>query len=138
MLGGGPGRGTSRWRGSLVGDEPALRLPGVRPRPTTRASGSSSTIGTTFTFVTEGIEAALEQAREAAGDKDVGISGGASVGQQYLKAGLVDELQLHVAPVLLGGGTRLFEDTGLEQIGLEPLRVADSPAVTHLKYRVVH
>ena len=103
-------------------------------RPASRSIRTSRT----FTFVTAGIEAALEQAREAAGDKDVGISGGASVGQQYLAAGLLDELQLHVAPILLGGGTRLFEDTGPEQFELEPLRVVHSPAVTHLKYRVVH
>src|SRR5829696_9607234 len=66
--------------------------------------------GTTFTFVTDGIEAALEQARAAAGDKDVLVGGGGSVAQQYLKAGLLDQLQLHVVPVLLGDGVRLFEN----------------------------
>ena len=90
--------------------------------------------GTTFTFVTDGIESAVEQARAAAGDKDVGIGGGASVAQQCLRAGLLDELQIHVAPLLLGGGVRLFEDVDAE---LETIRVIDSPGVTHLRYRVV-
>jgi dihydrofolate reductase len=95
--------------------------------------------GTTFTFVTDGIEAALEQAKEAAGDKDVAIGGGANVAQQYLKAGLVEELTLHVAPVLLGEGTRLFEDhLGPEQVKVECTRVIESPAATHLRYRVVN
>jgi dihydrofolate reductase len=88
---------------------------------------------TTFTFV-EGIEPALEQAREAAGDKDVAIGGGADVFQQYLRAGLVDELTIHLVPLLLGGGKRLFED--LEGVELEPASVTSSPAVTHLSYRV--
>ena len=91
--------------------------------------------GTTFTFVTDGIESALEQARAAAGDKDVQIGGGANVAQQYLAAGLVDELNLHVAPVFLGGGVRLFErHVGAEPPKLECTRVVQSPAVTHLSY----
>jgi dihydrofolate reductase len=90
---------------------------------------------TTFTFVTDGIESALAQAREAAGDQDVFIGGGAAVINQYLAAGLVDELELHVVPVLLGGGERLFEGVGPE-IKLEQIRVVDAPGVTHLKYRV--
>jgi dihydrofolate reductase len=95
--------------------------------------------GTTFTFVTDGIEAGLAQAQEAAGDKDVAIGGGANVAQQYLKAGLVDELTLHVAPVLLGEGTRLFENhLGPEQVKVECTRVIESPAATHLRYRVVN
>ena len=93
--------------------------------------------GTTFTFVTEGIEAALEQARAAAGDKDVFVGGGASVVQQYLEAGLLEELQIDLAPVLLGSGTRLFDGLGAAQPALELIRVVESPAVTHLKYRVV-
>jgi dihydrofolate reductase len=93
--------------------------------------------GTTFTFVTDGVESAVEQAKAAAGDKDVGIGGGASVAQQCLRAGLLDELQIHVAPLLLGGGVRLFDDLGSEQIELEPTRVIESPGVTHLRYRVV-
>jgi dihydrofolate reductase len=93
--------------------------------------------GTTFTFVTEGIEAALEQARKAADDRNVSLAGGASVAQQYLKAGLVDEMQIHVAPVFLGGGVRLFETFGDDLPQLELTRVIDSPTVTHLKYRVL-
>jgi dihydrofolate reductase len=92
--------------------------------------------GTSFTFVTDGVEAALEQARAAAGDKDVSLAGGANVAQEYLQAGLLDELQLHLVPVFLGGGVRLFD--GLRpEIELESMRVIESDAVTHLKYRVV-
>ena len=90
---------------------------------------------TTFTFVTEGIESALNQAREAAGDQDVFIGGGADVINQYLAAGLVDEVELHVAPILLGGGARLFE--GVPELTLEQLRAVEAPGVAHLKYRVV-
>jgi dihydrofolate reductase len=93
--------------------------------------------GTTFTFVTDGLESALDQARSAAGDKDVSVAGGANVIQQYLTAGLLDEIQIHVAPVLLGDGRRLFENLGAEQRELETIRVIDSPGVTHLKFRVV-
>jgi len=92
---------------------------------------------TTFTFVTEGIESALARAREAAGDKDVFIGGGADVINQYLAAGLVDELELHVAPILLGGGARLFDGVG-PNIKLEPLRTVEAPGVAHRKYRVVN
>ena len=88
--------------------------------------------GTTFHFVTDGIEAALAQAREAAGDKDVAIGGGASVIQQYLAAGLVDEFQVHVVPLLLGDGVRLFD--GGVQRPIEKTRAIDSPGVTHLKF----
>jgi dihydrofolate reductase len=91
---------------------------------------------TTFTFVTDGVEAALEQARAAAGDKDVHIAGGADVVQQYLNAGLLDELELHVVPVLLGGGVRLLDQVGTALIDLELDRVAGSPKVAHLRYRV--
>ena len=91
--------------------------------------------GTTYFFVTDGVEAALERARAAAGDKDVAIAGGANVVQQYLAAGLVDELQVHVAPLLLGGGVRLF-DGGGDQPALQQVRVVESPAVTHLRYEV--
>ena len=93
--------------------------------------------GTTFTFVTEGVKSAVEQAKAAAGDKDVSIGGGASIAQQCLRAGLLDELQIHVAPLLLGGGVRLFDDLGGEGIELEVTRVIESPGVTHLRYRVV-
>jgi dihydrofolate reductase len=93
--------------------------------------------GTTFTFVADGIESALEQARAAAGDKDVSIAGGANTVQQYLNAGLLDELQIHLVPLMLGGGVRLFDQADPERIGLEPIRVVESPGVTHLKYRVL-
>lgn len=93
--------------------------------------------GTTFTFVTDGIESALDQARAAAGDKDVSVGGGANTIQQCLTAGLLDEIQIHIAPMLLGGGIRLFEHLGTQQIDFEPTRVIESPAVTHLRFRVV-
>ena len=89
---------------------------------------------TTFTFVTDGIHAALDQARAAAGDRDVFIGGGAHVINQYLAAGLVDEIELHVVPILLGGGARLFDRVG--PLKLEPIRTVEAPGVTHLKYRV--
>jgi dihydrofolate reductase len=92
--------------------------------------------GTSFSFVTDGIQAALEQARTAAGDKDVALAGGASVVQQYLKAGLLDELQIHLAPVLLGDGTSLFDRLGIDVTGLEVTRVLVSPSVTHLRFQV--
>jgi dihydrofolate reductase len=92
---------------------------------------------TTFHFVTEGTEAALDRAREAAGDKNVGIGGGASVARQYLKAGHLDELLIHVAPILIGDGVRLFDDPGSDQVELECTQVIQSPAATHLRYRVV-
>src|SRR3954452_14416340 len=91
---------------------------------------------TTFTFVTDGIESALAQAREASGDQDVFIGGGADIINQYLAAGLVDELELHVVPLLLGGGARLFEGVGPD-LKLEGLRAVEAPGVAHLKYRVV-
>jgi dihydrofolate reductase len=92
--------------------------------------------GTTFTFVTGGIEAALEQARAAAGDKDVAVAGGANAIQQYLNAGLIDELQIHVTPVLLGGGVRLFDDVQKAPFGLEYTSVIESSSVSHLRLRV--
>ncbi|MBA2383173.1 MAG: dihydrofolate reductase family protein [Actinobacteria bacterium] len=93
--------------------------------------------GTTFTFVTDGVEGALEQARAAAGDKDVGVGGGASTIGQFIEAGLLDELQVHIAPLLLGGGIRLFEGVRSEGVQLERTRVIDSPAVTHVRFRIV-
>jgi dihydrofolate reductase len=92
--------------------------------------------GTTFTFVSDGIDSALAQARTAAGEQDIALAGGADIIQQYLKAGLVDEIQVHVIPLLLGAGTRLFDHIGAGPRALEPLRVIASPGVTHLKYRV--
>jgi dihydrofolate reductase len=92
--------------------------------------------GTSFTFVTDGIESALDQARAAAGDKNVALGGGADVVQQYLKAGLLDELQLHVVPVLLGGGVSLFGRLAVDAAELEQTRVIASPSVAHLRYSV--
>jgi dihydrofolate reductase len=89
--------------------------------------------GTTFHFITDGIEAALERARDAAEGEDVSLAGGASVARQYLAAGLLDEMDLAVVPVLLGAGERLFDGTAVE---LEQLRAVEAPGVTHLKYRV--
>jgi dihydrofolate reductase len=91
---------------------------------------------TTFTFVTDGIESALAQAREAAGGKDVYIGGGADIINQYLAAGLVDELEVHVSPLVLGGGARLFDGVGPD-LKLEQLRAVEAPGVAHLKYRVL-
>ena len=93
--------------------------------------------GTTFIFVTEGLERAIEDARAAAAEKDVLVAGGASAIDQAISAGLVDELQLHLAPVLLGGGARLFDDVGPEPPRFELTKVIESPLVTHVRYRVV-
>jgi dihydrofolate reductase len=116
------------------GDTPPFQMPVFvlthHPRETLTMNG-----GTSFAFVTDGIESAFEQARAASGSKDVAVAGGASVVQQCLRAGLLDELQLHIAPVLLGDGVRLFD--GGEQAKLEVVRVVDSPTVTHVKYRVL-
>jgi dihydrofolate reductase len=92
--------------------------------------------GTTFHFVTEGIEAGLKLATEAAGGKDVWLTGGASVIQQYLRAGLLDEIEISLAPVLLGGGERLFADLEGSEIELEQVRAVEAPGVTHIRYRV--
>jgi len=90
---------------------------------------------TTFHFVTDGIEAALERAKEAARGKDVTLGGGANVAQQYLMAGLIDEMEIHVVPVLLGDGARLFDNTDSQQTEYECIRVVNSPTVSHYKYR---
>jgi dihydrofolate reductase len=92
--------------------------------------------GTTFTFVTDGIESAMERAKSVAGDKDIAIAGGANVINQYLKAGLIDELWLHIAPVTIGEGQRLFLDT--PNINLQPLEVRTTDLVTHIKYAIKH
>jgi dihydrofolate reductase len=93
--------------------------------------------GTAYTFVTDGIASALEQAKAAVGDKDVKVTGGANTVQQYIKGGLLDEIQVHVVPVLLGSGIRLFEQLGSKYIELESARVIESPGVTHLRFRVI-
>lgn len=92
---------------------------------------------TTFTFVTDGIESVLREAKAAAGDKNVAVGGGASIAQQCIRAGLLDEIQIHLVPVLLGEGIRLFEHPGAERIKLERTRVIESPFATHLRFRVV-
>jgi dihydrofolate reductase len=92
--------------------------------------------GTTYHFVTDGIERALERAKEAADGQDVRLWGGARVVQQYLAAGLLDVLELHVVPVLLGDGARLFDNLGGAGVKLEQVRAVEAPGVTHLKYRV--
>lgn len=92
--------------------------------------------GGVYTFVTEGIESALKKAKAAAGDKDVTVMGGANLAQQYLKAGLIDDIQIHLVPVLFGAGTRLFDNLGSEHIRFEPIHVLDAPGVTHLRFRL--
>lgn len=91
--------------------------------------------GTRFTFVTDGIESALDQARSAAAGKDIAIAGGADVIQQYVGAGVVDEINLHVAPMMLGGGVRLFDGPG-DPLELDIVRTVESPAATHVRYRI--
>jgi dihydrofolate reductase len=134
MFGGGPGPwGEDPWEG-WWGDDPPFHTPVFvlthHEREPLEKQG-----GTTFIFVTDGIESALEQAKQAAGDKDVALGGGADVAQQYLAAGRIDELDLNVVPVLLGGGTRLFDNLGAG-VGLEQLRAIEAPGVTHIKYAV--
>jgi dihydrofolate reductase len=90
-----------------------------------------------YTFVTEGIESALRQAQEAAGERHVMIVGGASLGRAYIAAGLVDEIQIHIVPVLFGSGTRMFEDLRHGHMQLEPIEVVATPSATHIRYRVV-
>ncbi|HEX9967501.1 MAG TPA: dihydrofolate reductase family protein [Solirubrobacterales bacterium] len=118
------------------GDEPPFRNPVFvlthRPQEPLAKEG-----GTTFTFV-EGIESAVAQAREAAGDKDVAIAGGGQAIREAIEAGLLDELEIHLVPVLLGGGVRLldFEPAAAARIEVEPLHAIDSPGVTHLRFGV--
>jgi dihydrofolate reductase len=132
MFGGGDGPWDESWTG-WWGEDPPFHAPVFvlthHPREPLPMQG-----GTTFTFLTDGIESALKQARAAAGDGDVAIAGGASTVQQYLAAGLLDELYLHIVPVVLGAGERLLENVG--DPVLEPVKVVASPAVTHVKYRV--
>ena len=119
MFGGGPGPwGEPPWQG-WWGDDPPFHRPVFvlthHAREPLELQG-----GTTFHFVTDGIESALEQARDAAGGKDVSLAGGASVAQQYLAAGLIDEMEIAIVPVLLGGGARLFENLGDAGPGAQP------------------
>jgi dihydrofolate reductase len=133
MFGGGDGPWNEEWHG-WWGEDPPFHVPVFvlthHPRDPLEMQG-----GTTFMFVTDGPEAALDQARAAAGEKNVSIAGGAKAVQQYLSTGALDELYLHVVPVVLGGGERLLENVGDPK--LEPIKVVESPVVTHVKYRVI-
>ena len=135
MFGGGPGPWSEDdpWNG-WWGDNPPFHTPVFvlthHPREALEMKG-----GTTFTFVTDGIESALGQARQAARGKDVLVGGGAEVVQQYLATGLVDEFVLHVVPVLLSHGERLLENLG--ELKLEQVRANEAPGVTHIKYQVI-
>jgi dihydrofolate reductase len=117
------------------GDDPPFHVPVFVLTRTAREEISKEG-GTTFTFVTDGIHSALAQARAAAGDRDIWVAGGANTIQQHLGAGLIDEMQIHIAPVLFGAGIRLFDHLGPEHIPLEGTRVIESPGVTHLRYRI--
>jgi dihydrofolate reductase len=132
MFGGGGGPWDETWTG-WWGEDPPYRRPvfvlSHHPRAPLPMAG-----GTTFTFVTDGIGAALELAQAAAGDEEVAIAGGADTVRQYLAAGLLDELYLHIVPVLLGRGERVLADIG--DPTLEPVEVIASPAVTHIRYRI--
>lgn len=134
MFGGGPGPWRDPpWNG-WWGQEPPFHAPVFvlthYGRDPLEMKG-----GTTLFFVIDGTGSALEQARQAAGGRDVALAGGANVAQQYLAAGLIDEFELHLVPLVLGGGTRLLDNIG--DLELEPVRVIEAPGVTHLKYRVV-
>jgi dihydrofolate reductase len=134
MFGGGPGPwGEEPWNG-WWGEDPPFHHPVFvlthHEREPLEMEG-----GTTFHFVTDGIESALDQAKDAAAGKDVALGGGADVCGQYLAAGLVDEMTLNVAPVLLGGGERLFESVGVPGRKMELVEAIDAPDATHLKYR---
>ncbi|HEY1161463.1 MAG TPA: dihydrofolate reductase family protein [Candidatus Dormibacteraeota bacterium] len=133
MFGGGPGAWDEEWKG-WWGPDPPYHVPVFvlthHPREALTMEG-----GTTFNFVTDGIESAMAQAQAAAGHRKVSIAGGASAVRQYLAAGRLDELYLHIVPAVLGAGERLFEDVG--DPVLELVKVVASPAVTHIKYRIV-
>ena len=132
FAGPGPGPWDEEWRG-WWGEEPPYHAPVFvlthHPREPLEMQG-----GTTFTFVTDGIESALGRARKAAGSKDVAIAGGAQTVRQYLSAGLIDELRLHIAPIVLGAGERLLD--GVTNLQLEPTEVSGTGLVTHVRYRV--
>ena len=133
-FGGGPGPwGDDPWPG-WWGEDPPFHMPVFVLTHHEREPLTLS--DTTFTFVTGGSDSALEQAREAAGGKDVTVGGGADVINQYLAAGLVAELEVHVVPLVLGGGARLFEGVGPD-LRLEQVRAVEAPGVSHLKYRCV-
>jgi dihydrofolate reductase len=129
MFGGHPGpwRGWDGWWGKNPPFHHPVFVLTHHPREPLRLEG-----GNTFTFVTDGIESALEQARSAAGGKDVSLAGGADVARQYLKAGRVDEMEVSLSPIFLGSGERLFDGVG--KPGLEHVRTVAAPKVTHLKF----
>jgi dihydrofolate reductase len=133
MFGGGPGPwGDSTWKG-YWGDDPPYHHPVFvlthHPREPLELEG-----GTTFHFITDGIESALEQARVAAEGKDVSVGGGATAVQQYLSASLLDELLISVVPVLLGGGARLLDNLQEPTPRLRQVEAIDAPGVTHIRY----
>ena len=133
MFGGGPGPwGDEAWTG-WWGEEPPFRHPVFVL--THHEREPLELIGTTFHFVTDGPESALERAREAAAGKDVLINGGAQAVQQYLRAGLLDEMVISLVPVVLGGGARLLDDLGDPPPRLELVEAIAAPGVTHLRYR---
>jgi dihydrofolate reductase len=134
MFGGEGSWGDDPWDG-WWGDDPPFHMPVFIVTHHAREPVIKEG-GTTFTFVTDGIESALEEAQAAAAGKDVALGGGANVAQQYVKAGLIDEMQLHVVPVALGAGARLFDNLEGVAIGLECTRVVVAPGVTHLRFRV--
>ncbi|HEX7633521.1 MAG TPA: dihydrofolate reductase family protein [Candidatus Saccharimonadales bacterium] len=127
-------RSDPNWKG-WWGDNPPYHAP-VFVLSHTEHDPITMEGGTTFTFITDGIESALQQAKAAAGGKDVAIAGGANTINQYLKAGLIDELWLHITPVTIGSGQRLFNDT--PGIKLKPLEVRTTDLVTHIKYAILH
>jgi dihydrofolate reductase len=131
--GGGPWGDEDAWRG-WWGEDPPFHKPVFVVTHHEREPLTLS--DTTFTFVTGGIEDALEQAKAVSDGKDVYIGGGADIINQYLAAGLVDEIEVHVSPLVLGGGERLFDGVGPD-LKLEQLRAVEAPGVAHLKYRVV-
>ncbi len=134
MFGGGPGPwGDDPWEG-WWGDDPPFDIPVFVL--THHAREPLVKGDTTFTFVTDGIESAVEQAKAAAGDKDVSVMGSAAV-QECLRAGLLDEIHLHLIPVVLGGGVRTLDNVGSKPFELECFEVVDAPGVTHLSYRVL-
>jgi dihydrofolate reductase len=135
MFGGGPGPWSDDPWDGWWGDDPPFHHPVFVVTNHAREPLPKEG-GTTFTFVTDGIESALDRARQAASGKDVALGGGADVARQYLEAGLVDEMQIHLVPVLLGGGERLL--AGLSgHVRLEQVEAIDAPGVTHLTYRPV-